>query len=138
MSKSPFAIFVLAAVCLLAGGRPLAADPPSYASAGIGDDDPLAVIAGDYNLQLVFALQGSGSYVADIRVRIADAAGHSLLEAQSPGPLFYVRLPTGTYRISAEFQGQPVHRSIALTGRGLQTLYFYWPREGVITDERRF
>jgi hypothetical protein len=137
MSRFPLTPFVLAAVCLLAAGRGLAADPPSYASAGIGDDDPLAVIAGDYNLQLVFALQGSGSYLADIRVRIADATGRSLLDAQSPGPLFYVRLPAGTYRVSAEFQGQPVHRSIALTGRGLQSLYFYWPREDVETDKRR-
>lgn len=137
MSRFPLTPCVLAAVCLLAAGRGLAADPPAYASAGIGDDDPLAVIAGDYNLQLVFALQGSGSYLADVRVRIVDAAGHSLLEEQSPGPLFYVRLPAGTYRISAEFQGLAVHRSIALGGRRLQSLYFYWPREDVETDKRR-
>lgn len=144
MCKSPFVVSTLAVVWLLAAGQSLAlepradvAKPPPHASGGIGDDDPLASMSGEYNLQLVFAMQGSGEYLADIRVLIADVKDRPLLEAESPGPLFYVRLPTGTYRISADFHGTSLRKSVLVTGRGLQSVYFHWPHSEVETQKRR-
>jgi hypothetical protein len=138
MCKSPFVISVLAVAWLSAASLALAADPPvsdatppPHASGGIGDDDPLVGMTGDYNLQFVFATQGSGEYLADIRVRVADVKGNTLLDTESPGPLFYLRLAAGTYRISADFHGRTVKKSVAVTDRKQQSLYFYWPREGV-------
>ena len=134
MRKPSSVISVLVLVCLCgavpvqAAERPPGAlTPPAHASGGIGDDDPLVLIAGDYNLQLVFATQGSGEYLADVKVLIADATGRTRLEALSPGPLFYVRLPPGSYRITAAYAGSPVHRSVVITDRRRQTLHFYWP-----------
>ena len=116
------------ALPLLAAERPPSAlTPPAYASGGIGDDDPLMLIAGDYNLQLVFATQGSGEYLADVKVLVADATGRTLLEALSPGPLFYVRLAAGNYRITVSYGGQALPRQVVITDRRRQTLHFYWP-----------
>jgi hypothetical protein len=142
MCKSPLVMPVLVVAWLLVAGSALADErpvvmPPPHASGGIGEDDPLVAMAGDFNLKLVFAMQGSGEYLADIKVLIADADGHALLKTESPGPHFFVRLPAGTYRISAEFYGKALNKSVAITDRGLQSLYFYWPRIENETETRR-
>ena len=133
MTRSALVILALSATWLFAASASTAAERPATApaiaheSSGIGDDDPLAAIAGDYNLQLVFATQGSGGYLADIKVLIADAKGHTLLDAESPGPIFFVRLPAGSYRISADFHGVPLRKSVTIGDHRRQNLYFHWP-----------
>ena len=119
--------YVAAALCAgwLAGATVQAAEP-TYLSGGIGDDDPLLALTGDYNLQLVFATQGSGEYLADVKVALVDARDRVVLETVSPGPLFYVSLPAGTYRVTAEFAGKPVRKSVTL-GERRQSVHFYWP-----------
>ena len=135
MSRSPLVVSALAVTWLFAAGLSLAANQQAriatvpHESAGIGDDDPLAAIAGGYNLQLVFATQGSGEYLADIKVLIADAKGNTLLDEKSPGPIFFVRLPAGTYRISADFHGTPLRKSVTVSDHRMQNQYFYWPQE---------
>ena len=137
MTRSPLVTVALAVSWLLATSLSPAVECGIDAgaiprqSSGIGDDDPLAGIVGDYNLQLVFATQGSGEYLADIRVLIADAKGLTLVDEKSPGPLFFVRLPAGSYRISADFNGTPLRKSVSVSDRKLQNLYFYWPREAI-------
>ena len=126
MIRSRYILACFTAFWLAAAG-PLLAEPPPYSSAGIGDDDPLAPLTGDYNLQLVFATQGSGEYLADVGVLIADAHKRPLLSTRSPGPLFYVRLPAGSYRIRAEFAGLAQERSVTIGDVRRQSVYFYWP-----------
>lgn len=133
MTRPALVIFALSAAWLFAAHPSAAADrQPSvptiaHESGGIGDDDPLAAIAGDYNLQLIFATQGSGEYLADVKVLIADTKGNTLLDAESPGPFFFVRLPVGSYRISADFHGAPLRKSVTIGDRRRQNVYFHWP-----------
>lgn len=102
-----------------------------YASGGIGDDDPIEVEAmrNEYNLQLVFAEQGSGAYLADVKVRIQDAAGQTVLVAHSPGPLFYVSLRPGRYRVDADYNGGVLSKAVSVGEGRRRELYFYWPHE---------
>ena len=133
MTRSALVILALSSTWLFAVNASPAAErlttapPIAYESSGIGDDDPLAAIAGDYNLQLVFATQGSGEYLADVKVLIADTKGNTLLDAESPGPIFFVRLPAGSYRISADFHGVPLRKSVTIGDHRRQNLYFHWP-----------
>ena len=62
----------------------------TFASAGVGDDDPLEIEAmrQTYNLQLLFALKGSGEFLADVTVRIYNQAAANVLTAQATGPYF--------------------------------------------------
>src|SRR3954469_17909160 len=73
----------------------------SYISGGVGkDEQELADAVGryGYNVQLVFAEQ-TGNYLADIRVRIADAKGGVVLDTVSDGPMFLAKLPPGLYQV---------------------------------------
>lgn len=82
---------------VLAGAAParLAAPAIVHASGRIGDDDPLEVetLRQTHNLQVVFALKGSGAYLADVTVSIQTPAGQELLGTQSPGPFFFAPSP---------------------------------------------
>ena len=102
----------------------------SYVSGGVGTDsiDRLSALAGDFNLKLVFALN-SGSYVSDVGVVIADAAGKTLLDATSDGPWFLARLPAGNYQIVATFAGRAVKRQVAVGAARLRTVDFRWASE---------
>ncbi|MBL8395550.1 MAG: carboxypeptidase regulatory-like domain-containing protein [Candidatus Accumulibacter sp.] len=103
----------------------------AHASARIGDDDPLEIetLRRTHNLELVFALQGSGAYLADVRVSIRTAAGQTVLAAVSSGPFFFARLPTGQYRIEAEFNGKLHSKSVNVTSGGRRDVHFYWESE---------
>ncbi|WP_291991260.1 carboxypeptidase regulatory-like domain-containing protein [Candidatus Accumulibacter sp. ACC007] len=102
-----------------------------YVSGGIGDDDPIEVEAmrNEYNLQLVFVEKGSGAYLADVKVRIQDAAGQTVLDAYSPGPLFFVSLRPGHYRVDAEYNGGVLSKTASVGEGRRRELYFYWPHE---------
>jgi len=102
----------------------------SYVSGGVGTDsiDRLSALAGDFNLKLVFALN-SGSYVSDVGVVIADAAGKTLLDTTSDGPWLLARLPTGNYQVVATFAGNTVKRQVAVGAAKLRTVDFRWASE---------
>ena len=64
------------------------------------------------------------SYVSG--VVITDARGAPLLDAYSEGPLLLAKLPPGTYRVNADFEGQPKDRTVTVTTSRLATLGFTW------------
>jgi hypothetical protein len=107
----------------------------AYLSGGIGDDDPVLQKSADYNLHLVFATKGSGEYLADIKVMVEDTKGGKILAADSPGPIFYARLPAGTYRITAGYQGHSLRKLVTITDRGSRDLYFHWPSENIAANK---
>ena len=127
MTPSAFVVASLSALWLATGAPVLAAEALPHSSGGIGDDDPLAQLVGDYNVQFVFATRGSGEYLADVDVQIADAQDKVLLATRSPGPLFYVTLPVGRYRVRAEYAGQAQTRAVVIGHLRRQNLFFYWP-----------
>lgn len=111
---------------------PAAASPAvSHASARIGDDDPVEVevLRREHNLQLVFALKGSGEYLADVRVGIYRSPGEKILGVVSAGPFFFATLAPGQYRIDAELNGKTLTRSLTMPAKGRRDLYFYWDSE---------
>ena len=102
----------------------------SYVSGGVGaaSTDRLSALAKDFNLKLVFALK-SGDYVSGVDVTIADAAGKTLLKANSEGPWFLTRLPAGNFKIAATFDGKTESRTIAVGAEKLRTVDFRWAGE---------
>ena len=99
-----------------------------YVSGGVGEGEraELNALSSRFNLRLLFAMQGSGSYVADVRVKVRDGRGELALVAESKGPWFLAELPSGTYTVEAEALGGS-QRQTARIGGGRQTrLNFYW------------
>ncbi|CAJ0779873.1 hypothetical protein LMG7141_00942 [Ralstonia condita] len=89
-------------------GTPVARKQGSvaYVSGGIGQDDVEAMrkIAPQYNVRLTFTGK-SGEYLSDVDTHIRSADGAVALAVVSEGPLLYVRLPRGSYRVSASYNG---------------------------------
>lgn len=101
-----------------------------YVSGGIGEGerDELNALSSRFNLRLLFAMQGSGSYVADVRVTIRDEHSGLALVAESKGPWFFAALPPGAYTVEAEAldHGQAPRQTARVGGPTQTRLNFYW------------
>ena len=73
---------------------------------GVGNDErrELAAAAEGASLSLQFNLAGRGNFVADVDVTITPARGEAF-SAKTDGPICYVQLPPGIYKIEATYNG---------------------------------
>jgi len=120
----------------LAGAVPAQGDLPplltfggvNYVTGGIGQDEAGAIKAAekDFTLSLVFAQTKRGEFVADVKVSIADQAGKIMLEAQSDGPMLLARLPAGAYKVSADYEGKVLVKTLKVGDKGLTRAGFVW------------
>jgi hypothetical protein len=102
----------------------------NYINGGVGQDEQNAMRAlrADYNLQLTFATQKSGAFRSDVQVDIADAKGASVLSVPNAGPMFYARLPSGTYHLSAAAEGKTFKRTVKL-GSAPREMTLHWEND---------
>jgi len=112
--------------------RTLSANGVAYVSGGIGSDsrDALAVREKEFNFKLVSTIIGTGTYVSDVAITIADSSGKTLLRHTTQGPLFMARLPEAAYNLSVTFRDQTQTRKFRVppASRGrLHTEYLRWP-----------
>jgi hypothetical protein len=113
---------------------PSLAPPPrrdggiEYRTGGVGKDerDALLLASREYPLKLVFAGRQQTDFVAEVKVRILDSNGRTVLDADDAGPLFFADLPPGQYRITATLRGQTFEQKATVTpGKQIQVA-FYW------------
>ena len=99
-----------------------------YVSGGIGAGARQAMngVRKEYNLRLTFARPGTDEYLSDVHVRAENNQGISVLDALSHGPFLFARLPPGTYRISAAFDGETQDRRITVSMDHPKGLVFYF------------
>jgi hypothetical protein len=103
-----------------------------YVSGGIGEGErtKLDALSNQFNLRLLFAMQGSGEYLSAVRVNILDVRGGTILTAESEGPWFFAQLAPGNYTVEASAPGQAQQQSQRQTahiGDSHQSrLNFYW------------
>jgi hypothetical protein len=126
---------VLALAVCLTSPVVLAAQPKqqngvSYINGGVGHDEQEAMRAlrADYNLQLTFATKQTGAYRSDVQLDIADAKGAGVLSVANTGPMFFAKLPPGTYKISAAAEGKTFKRSVKL-GNGAKEMVLHWEND---------
>ncbi len=99
-----------------------------YISGGVGlsGRDEMNEIKSKFNLRLLFAVQGSGVYLADVKVKIDDAAGPTLLSVVSQGPWFYANLTPGRYVVTVDNAGQTQTKEVTVPANGAVDQPFYW------------
>lgn len=126
------------AICLLlpmsayavdtAGLTPQLRNGITYVSGGVGKDqqEQMAVMRKDYNLQLTFANKKTGEFRADVQVALQNATGAEVLNVTSDGPMFFAQLPSGAYRVTATSAGKAQTQSVTLGKDGARELNFYW------------
>lgn len=96
---------------------------------GVGEDERpvLQAMRGGDALQLVFSTQGSGEYLADVAVVVQKNSSGQSLSFLASGPLCYLKLQPGSYRIQATFHGAIRTQSVRIAPQKIRMLYFYWP-----------
>lgn len=102
----------------------------TFVSGGVGDEERNAMqaIRGDYNLSLLFSVQGTGEYLSDVKVSVTDAKGNTFLETVSDGPMLFASLKPGHYTVTAELDGQVAHKKAAIVGNKRTSISFIWPQ----------
>lgn len=101
---------------LLRCGVPaIPAETVAWTSGGIGEADRARMnrAAADYNLQVVFS-DRAGHYLADVPFSIEAQPAGRRYASVSDGPLLYIRLPPGRYRIGARLDGAWQARQIRI------------------------
>lgn len=75
----------------------------SWISGGVGDDEikEMRKAAAAYNVHLMFSNR-QGHYLADIPFKVSKLDGRELYSGVSEGPLLYLKLPPGSYRIAVQ------------------------------------
>ena len=98
-----------------------------YVSGGIGlsGREELSALSPQFNLRLMFAIHGAGSYLADVGVRILGSGGAVVLDAKSEGPHFLAQLPPGRYTVEVNARDQ-TQRQPAQVGARQTRLNFFW------------
>ncbi len=94
--------------------------------------------AQQFPLMMIFALKGSGSYLADVDVLVTDARGVVVLDLKEMGPMVAMGLPNGSYNVKATRAGISQTRRVNVTAamRGVKSV-MYWPDEQAATEGRR-
>lgn len=100
----------------------------TYVSGGIGSaqQEALARASGRFNLKLTMATK-DGKYIGRADVRIVDGEGHALLATASDGPLFFAKVPPGTYRVEATAAGKSLHQEVTVPAQGQKQVVLTWP-----------
>jgi hypothetical protein len=136
---SAVAVGVFTALSLLpissAGAQRVVSTPAGdvrYMNGGIGEEqaDLMRQMSTEFPVRFTFSRHNpehnTDEFVADVRLRITDSGGRTLLDLLGQGPIFLLSLPNGTYTVDAEHGGQVKTRRFQVTDRR-QEIGFSWP-----------
>jgi hypothetical protein len=100
----------------------------TYLNGGIGADEQATMrrVAKEFPLRIVFSEGKDGAFLADIPMVISDSTGNSILALRAAGPMLYVILPQGRYKVSARFNGVTRAQQVTVSGNQGKELYFHW------------
>jgi hypothetical protein len=115
---------------VLAAPTPKQQNGITYINGGVGEEEQAAMKAqrADYNLLLTFATKQSGAYRSDVQLDISDAKGANLVTAANTGPMFFAKLPSGTYRVSAAAEGKTFKRTVKV-GSAPKEIVLHWEND---------
>lgn len=106
-----------------------------FVTGGVGMEERGQMLASkpDYNVRMTFATRGTGEYRSDVQVEISDTKGKVNVNARDAGPLMYVNLEPGRYRVTATAaDGQVQRRDLQVQAGRSKDLYFYWTEPATI------
>lgn len=88
-------------------------------SGGVGQDgqEEMQRVGKAYNVHVLFATR-QGAYLADIPFTVTDQKGNQVAAATSDGPWLYLKLPPGSYQISAQLHGASQSRKVKVGAGG--------------------
>nr|WP_314616595.1 carboxypeptidase regulatory-like domain-containing protein [uncultured Pseudomonas sp.] len=98
-----------------------------YLEGGIGQDEANALRkTPGYDLHVELSAGPSGQFESGAAVDIQNAQGKSLLSVQDAGPLLYVQLPPGQYKVVGQAGGSTVQQHVTVSGKAPATVSLNW------------
>lgn len=98
-----------------------------YLEGGIGQDEANALRhTKGYDLHVELSTGPSGQFESGASVDIQNAQGKSLLSLQDAGPLVYVQLPPGQYKVIGQAGGTTVQQQVTVNGKAPATANLNW------------
>ena len=92
----------------------------SYTSGGVGLDESKALLGAQSQWPLSLRFTGPGSdYLSDVKVKIVDAHGGSVLDTTSRGPYMLVKLRPGRYTVHAVYKQNDQSKPITIPAKGI-------------------
>jgi hypothetical protein len=100
----------------------------SYTSGGYGLNErgALEATAKKYDL-IISNADKKGEFTAGTKFVITNKGNHKTLTVKDTGPLFYAKLPAGTYVIKAVNDDRKVERTISIMSKKQDKIHLIWP-----------
>ncbi len=91
----------------------------SYINGGIGVEEYSAIRAqaANFPVRIQFSQGKVGKWISGVAVTVTDSKGNQVFELPDAGPLLYLKLPNGSYKLSAQFNGATLTKKIAVAGK---------------------
>jgi len=98
-----------------------------YLNGGIGKDEQQRMHqdARNWPLRMTFSDKSNNEFVAGVKLKVFDGSGRAVLRLKDAGPMTYVQLPQGEYRITASYRGGMLSRMVHVGPKGLDA-NFHW------------
>ena len=98
-----------------------------YLQGGIGQDEANALRKSPgYDLHVELSTGPEGKFQSGATVDIQNAQGQPVLSVTDAGPLLYVQLPPGKYKVTGNAQGETVQQLVTVNGKTPATVNLNW------------
>lgn len=98
-----------------------------FLQGGIGQDEANALRkTPGYDLHVELSTGPEGKFQSGANVDIQSAQGQPVLSVMDAGPLLYVQLPPGRYKVTGNAQGQTVQQMVTVNGKAPATVSLNW------------
>ena len=98
-----------------------------YLQGGIGQDEANALRkTPGYDLHVELPTGPEGKFQSGATVDIQNAQGQPVLSLTDAGPLLYVQLPPGKYKVTGNAQGETVQQLVTVNGKTPATVNLNW------------
>ncbi|MBF8730156.1 MULTISPECIES: carboxypeptidase regulatory-like domain-containing protein [Pseudomonas] len=98
-----------------------------YLQGGIGQDEANALRrTPGYDLHVTLSVGPEDKFQSGATVDIQNAQGQQVLALQDVGPLLFVQLPPGQYRVTGNADGQTVQQQVTVSGKSAANVSLHW------------
>ena len=98
-----------------------------YLQGGIGQDEANALRkTKGYDLHVELSTGAQGKFQSGASVDIQSAQGQPELSVTDVGPLLFVQLPPGHYKVTGNAEGETVQQQVVVDGKGPATVNLHW------------
>lgn len=100
----------------------------SYSNGGIGQEeaDEMRTKAGSFNLRLYMSEGKEGHSITDAQVTVFDKKGNVRLDLSNGGPMVFLHVVNGSYKINAKYKGITITRNVNISNRRGENVYLIW------------